>query len=321
VLKRLGSVIILGAICCVWVQLCYSNDSVSMNASALHEFDRLRSCPEQFATSGNRRVSFHVEGPEGAPTVIALHGMLTDRHTFVAPVPPQNVRIVAITRAGYGGTDDNSEYSYRAMAEDVRAVVDQLGIETFHVLGHSSGGPCALAVKAYMPDRARRCIVLAGDTEYAAAPDLDGTPSFLMPGRWLSGLVTSLVPKLLPFGFPLGRDGETARKLRAHGESWADMQITAANQATSFGRRASGMLADWKAERLPWGFQLESSQGADVEIWHGEEDTNLSVDVAKYTHEHIAPGSTLHIVPGMGHIDLALPNFLEDIYNSSQLQE
>ena len=286
------------------------------DSSTVAQFDRASSCPEQFATNGNRKISFHVEGPEDAPTIVVLHGMLTDRHTFIGPRPPENVRLVAITRAGYGGTADNPEYSYRSMVQDVEAVVDQLKIQSFHVLGHSSGGPCALAVKAYLPDRTKRCIVLAGDTEYTSAPGLDGTPGFLMPGRWLSPLITFAAPLLLPFGFPIGSDGDTAQKLRAYGESWADMQIAAANQATSFGRRTSGLLADWRAERMTWGFKLEQSQGQDVSIWHGEEDTNLSVDVAKYTHEHICPGSTLHLVPGMGHLELALPDFLDGIYNS-----
>ena len=51
--------------------------------------------------------------------------------------------------------------------------MDSLGVDKFHVLGHSSGGPCALAVKYLISDRCRKCIVLAGDTEYATNEELD----------------------------------------------------------------------------------------------------------------------------------------------------
>jgi len=83
--------------------------------------------------------------------------------------------LIAITRAGYGESDDVDceSYSYEVLVGDIRAVVDSLGVDKFHVLGHSSGGPCALAVKYLISDRCRKCIVLAGDTEYATNEELD----------------------------------------------------------------------------------------------------------------------------------------------------
>ena len=101
--------------------------------------------------------------------------MLGSRQLWILPEVPTNVKLVAITRAGYGESDDIDcvSYSYEVLAGDVKAVVDQLGISKFHVLGHSSGGPCALAVKYLIPDRCGKCIVLAGDAEYATNEEID----------------------------------------------------------------------------------------------------------------------------------------------------
>ena len=82
---------------------------------------------------------------------------------------------------GYGsstGSWATKEWTYEDFARDVEAVADAIGVERFYVSGHSSGGPCALACAAHIPERIIGAGVMAGDCEYAedGAPQLGQFP-------------------------------------------------------------------------------------------------------------------------------------------------
>ncbi|MEC8998514.1 MAG: alpha/beta hydrolase, partial [Candidatus Thermoplasmatota archaeon] len=59
-----------------------------------------------------------------------------------------NLRLVAISRPGYGLSDRRGGRSVASVAEDVEDVLDALGISEFVNIGWSGGGPHALACAA-----------------------------------------------------------------------------------------------------------------------------------------------------------------------------
>ena len=63
------------------------------------------------------------------------------------------LRWVGHDRPGYGGSSPQPGRTVAAVAADVAAVADALGIDRFAVMGHSGGGPHALACGALLPDR------------------------------------------------------------------------------------------------------------------------------------------------------------------------
>jgi pimeloyl-ACP methyl ester carboxylesterase len=98
-----------------------------------------------------------------------------------APQPPTDWVAVALDRPGYGsstGSWATKEWTYEDFARDVEAVADAIGVDRFYVSGHSSGGPCALACAAHIPERIIGAGVMAGDCEYAedGAPQLGQFP-------------------------------------------------------------------------------------------------------------------------------------------------
>jgi haloacetate dehalogenase len=89
-------------------------------------------------------------GGTGAP-VLLLHGY-PQTHAMWHKVAPQLAREYAVVCAdlrGYGesskpkGLSDHSNYSKRAMANDMVEVMRALGHERFHVVGHDRGGRVA----------------------------------------------------------------------------------------------------------------------------------------------------------------------------------
>jgi pimeloyl-ACP methyl ester carboxylesterase len=64
------------------------------------------------------------------------------------------VRVVAIDLAGHGASGhDRKAWTVRAFAEDVRSVVEGLGLEHVVLVGHSMGGPVVVEVALAMPGR------------------------------------------------------------------------------------------------------------------------------------------------------------------------
>jgi len=88
-----------------------------------------------------------VHGGEGPP-VLLLHGY-PETHVMwhkVAPKLARDYTVVCPDLRGYGdsskpkGLPDHSNYSKRAMAQDMVDVMRKLGHERFHVVGHDRGG-------------------------------------------------------------------------------------------------------------------------------------------------------------------------------------
>ena len=107
------------------------------------------------------------EAGEGAP-VLLLHGYpqthLIWRH--LAPRLAREFQVFAPDLKGYGDSDapapdpSSSNYSKRAMAADMVAMMRGLGHERFAVVGHDRGARVAYRMALDSPERVRRLAVL-----------------------------------------------------------------------------------------------------------------------------------------------------------------
>lgn len=128
---------------------------------------------QSFVQCGEIKLSVHRAG-QGTPLIL-LHGYPQNHHCWekVAPAFTTDFDVIIPDLRGYGDSDapsdnaDHSAYSKRQMAVDIVALMDALGIETAHVLGHDRGGRVAYRFALDHPDRLRKLgiieIVPTGD--------------------------------------------------------------------------------------------------------------------------------------------------------------
>lgn len=108
-----------------------------------------------------------VTGGSGPP-VLLLHGFPQTKALWarVAPLLDARYRIVAMDLRGYGESskpdplDDAANYAFREMARDAVAVMQSLGHQSFHVVGHDRGGRTAHRMALDHPARVRALAVL-----------------------------------------------------------------------------------------------------------------------------------------------------------------
>jgi len=122
--------------------------------------------------SDGRRLTYDdVGAPDGRP-IVYLHGCpdcrLT-RHPDDELAAAIGVRLIAVDRPGYGGSDAPRDWTRRSMAEDVVALLAKLNIDRSAVLGWSSGGQIALACAAVAPERVAAVGLVAASATAAFA--------------------------------------------------------------------------------------------------------------------------------------------------------
>jgi glutathione S-transferase len=96
-------------------------------------------------------------GNESALAVVFVHGLAGNAGHWEAQLRHLSTsrRAVAIELRGHGGSaaPAKGDYALEALAEDVAAGVDALGLGRFVLVGHSIGGGVALAYAAAHPER------------------------------------------------------------------------------------------------------------------------------------------------------------------------
>mgnify|MGYP001133232434 CR=1 FL=1 len=106
-------------------------------------------------------------GPEDGPVTILLHGWPQDRTSWHAVTPrltDAGLRVIAPDLRGYSPgarPPHHLDYAIDELIGDVIALVDELGAETAHIVGHDWGGALAWAVAARHPDRVATLTVLS----------------------------------------------------------------------------------------------------------------------------------------------------------------
>ncbi len=104
------------------------------------------------------------EEADASLPVVLLHGSPGSADDFrrLAPRLAERRRVLAPDLPGFGASEHRvDDYSIRAHAEASLVLLDELGVERFHVLGFSMGGGPALHMAATAPDRVASVVLVS----------------------------------------------------------------------------------------------------------------------------------------------------------------
>jgi len=106
---------------------------------------------------------YHEIDGAGSPLVLLHGGMLTTE--YFAPLVPGLARkhqVIAVDMQGHGRTNDTDRtITPAALATDIVGLLDHLGIDRAHVLGHSLGAAVALELAVSHPGRVRSIVPIS----------------------------------------------------------------------------------------------------------------------------------------------------------------
>jgi pimeloyl-ACP methyl ester carboxylesterase len=269
---------------------------------------------ESVTRPGGRGVAYAQYGdPVGAP-VLFCHGWMASRlirHPDDALTASLGVRLIAVDRAGIGRSEPDSGKTLLSAAADLAAVADALELERFAVLGHSGGGPYALAAAYALPERVTAVAIAGGfapfdrpDPYAGMTPRMRGFVRLLRAAPWLAGPFMRSAPRRYrtdaetafakQFGELCDADRATLER-----EPVRALVLAAAIEALRGGH--AGVAAESRLLFVaPWGF-APADVRPHVDLWYGDADTIVPPAMGEYLAGTL-PASRLTVLPGAGHM-------------------
>lgn len=264
-----------------------------------------------------RRLGYEPFGdPDGVP-VVYCHGTPGSRlggRLLSGTAAERGVRLLAVDRPGMGLSTHDPERRIVDVAGDVAALADAAGADRFGVVGHSGGGPSALAIAARLPDRVTGVAIASGVPHpsvrgrsgfgeaaaglFAATPWLGRPPLSVV--RWLAHdhperLVALIRRTATPPDRDLLADADVRGTLAA-----------AVREAFREGTRGPAVDAALLGDADGWGFE-PADVSVPVSLHHGSRDRTVAIEGVRRMGATL-PGGTLRVDPGEGHLSTLVRN-------------
>jgi pimeloyl-ACP methyl ester carboxylesterase len=112
---------------------------------------------------------YYLDWGGSGPPLILIHGYEDNPHVFddLAPAFTDRFRVIAYARRGHGQSDAKGPYNTAALTEDLRGLMDALGIAKADLAGWSMGGDEITAMAGTHPERVDRLVYLEGAYDWA----------------------------------------------------------------------------------------------------------------------------------------------------------
>jgi len=276
----------------------------------------VRRTQHEVRTEDGRLLLAEEAGPEQGCPVLLHHGTPGSRYLYEEMIEEgaeRGLRHITYSRPGYEGSDRHAGRRVVDCAPDLRAIVDQLGLERGFVVGESGGGPHALAQAASLRDWVRGVAVIVGPAPFEAE-GLDWLAGMARENReeldaMLAGEAAGLAfleAKLeeiravenLPQLYEVLGDLLTDADRRSLEREGLDAYLMLVWERIAAGG-PWGWFDDAKAFLQNWGFDLGEVE-APVAVWHGVEDRTVSIAHGRWVADHL-PNARFHPLDGEGH--------------------
>jgi len=271
-----------------------------------------------FQLPDGRQLGYAQYGARAGDPFFYFHGVPGSRlecQILHASAEALDLCFYALDRPGYGLSDLLENRSLTNWPNDVIALADALGIDTFGIIGMSGGGPYALACAHEIPERIKSIGIVCG-----LGPVYQ--PALRNEMRWLarSGFyLAKSTPALLRnlYGKPLSALSNThpdiALRLLAYFNGGADkpvllrgdiLGLLSESLRESFRQGPFASAQDVAIYQTHWGFELANIR-KHIHLWHGSADRIVPCGHSDFVHSQLAD-SELSIIPNEGHFSLPI---------------
>ncbi len=243
-----------------------------------------------------------VAGAAGSPTVLLLHGFPQSRYTWRSIVPAlagAGFHAVAPDQRGYTPgvrPDDVDAYATTSLVGDVLDLLDALGVERAHLVGHDWGGQVAWLTAAHHPDRVITLTVLSRPHPAAFARSFETDPAQADRSRHHQRMTASVAERLWSNGC-----AELRTMLTNGGVPAADAD---AYLATFAERPALDSAMNWyRAAAAGGGLRASATPSITVPtlyLW-GTADSTVGRIAAELTRDHVIAPYRFVEIDGGGH--------------------
>ncbi|MGA5303661.1 alpha/beta fold hydrolase [Nucisporomicrobium flavum] len=153
-------------------------------------------------------------GPADGDPVLLLHGFPQDHREFDLILPrlhAAGLRTYALDQRGYSAGARPAaveDYRLNEPTADAVAVLDALGVERAHVIGHDWGAQVGWLLAAHHPDRVRTLTAVSVPHPRGLAVSLRNQPSQRLRFAYMKVFQSRFAERLL-----LARDGEVLKRM------------------------------------------------------------------------------------------------------------
>jgi pimeloyl-ACP methyl ester carboxylesterase len=252
---------------------------------------------------GDLRFTTDHAGPQDGPPVLFLHGFPQTRHAWTRQIhalSEAGFRCVAPDQRGYSAGARPPEidaYVVPNLVGDALALMDSLGLDRFHLVGHDWGGQLAwLMAAVYAPERVMSLAVLSRPHPAAFARALEGDrqqerrSGHHKAYQDASAATEIRADDMARFRKAFAVQGVPADTAQAY---ITTLQPPGALEAAIAWYRAAGLAG-------PRGGEVPPVLQKTLYVW-GDEDRTVGRMAAEATGEFVKALYAFEIVPGGGH--------------------
>jgi pimeloyl-ACP methyl ester carboxylesterase len=234
-------------------------------------------------------------------TLLLIHGMAGSSQSWreVLPRLSRHYRVVAPDMLGHGqSAKPRTDYSLGAFAVWLRDFLDELGIDSVTIVGHSLGGGIAMQFLYQHPEYCRRLVLISSG---GLGPDVGWVL------RLLSAPGAELVMPLIapPFVLTAGnkvRSWLTSAGLRSPrgAEMWSAYSSFADKPTRDAFLKTLRSVVDYRGQAVSALSRLQLREDLpSLTIW-GENDEIIPVQHA-HEAQSVRPANRLEVLPDVGH--------------------
>jgi pimeloyl-ACP methyl ester carboxylesterase len=238
------------------------------------------------------RENMHVNGKELAvevdgegPAVLLVHGLGGTSNFYQAQTDAlaDRFRVIRVDSAGAGRSPVSDGISVESHADDLAAVLDELGVDTASVVGHSMGTLVVRALAARHPDKVSALALLGAVREPAeAGRQAQRDRAAVLRAKGTAAVAPGVVANAL---------SETTRRDKPEVAAFV-RELVMRQDAEGYARNCEALAAATDPGPVPAGLPLLLITGTDDKVGPPEASQELAD-----THGN----ATVEILPGVGH--------------------